>query len=337
MPSVNKAGHETYVQRYCSLFPGNLLEACRVGVYEHSGVARDLLVEVLQALGAEVVRLLGRSEAFIPVDTEAIRSEDVELARLWVVEHKLDAVVSTDGDADGPLVSDENGVWLRGDIAGILTAQYLNARAVVTPVSSNTAVELCSAFDQVKRTRIGSPYVIAGMQQAMQDFSNGVVGYEANGGFLQATPITLFDHELSPLPTRDALIVIISVLAQSWEKDISVSELVATLPNRYTHSDRIKAFPNALSRKIIRQLSTGDPGDDAETFSRLFGDYFDDVISVDHTDGVRIAFKNNEIVLFAPPVMRQNYAAIPRLTVQSRLWKSAGYACLSWRDGKVST
>ncbi len=67
-------------------------------------------------------------------------------------------------------------------------------------------------FDEVIRTRIGSPYVIEGMLQAMQEHAAAVVGYEANGGFLQATPIELFGRILSPLPTRDALIVILAIL-----------------------------------------------------------------------------------------------------------------------------
>ena len=37
---------------------------------------------------------------------------------------------------------------------------------MVTPVSSNTAVEKSAWFGQVVRTRIGSPYVIEAMQQA---------------------------------------------------------------------------------------------------------------------------------------------------------------------------
>jgi len=295
LPEVNLLGRTTYLNRYCQLFPANLLDGCRVGVYEHSSVARDLMAEVLEALGAEVI-CLGRSEKFIPVDTEAMRPEDSELARQWVPEYRLDSLISTDGDGDRPLVSDEYGVWLRGDIAGILTARYLKAHAVVTPVSSNCAVEKCGWFEQVVRTRIGSPYVIEGMQQAMAEGSAGVVGYEANGGFLQASSIELYNQTLSPLPTRDAVIVIIAILVMSREQGVGISKLVKMLPERYTYSDRIKEFPIEMSKLIISQLSSGLFSQDVKEFRRFFGNSFGPIKFIDYTDGVRFNFNNGDII-----------------------------------------
>jgi phosphomannomutase len=86
------------------------------------------------------------------------------------------------------LVSDEQGEWLRGDVAGILVARFLQIDAVVTPVSSNSAVEKCAIFAQVVRTRIGSPYVISAMQAIKN--AQHIAGYEANGGFLLHTPVS---------------------------------------------------------------------------------------------------------------------------------------------------
>lgn len=299
LPEINSVGRTLYLSRYIDLFPSNLLDGCRVGVYEHSSVARDLISEVLETLGAEVAHL-GRSTQFMPVDTEAIRPEDIELARQWSSEHKFDAIVSTDGDGDRPLISDERGEWLRGDIAGILTARYLKAEAVVTPVSSNSAVEQCDWFEQVVRTRIGSPYVIEGMQDAMVKHPTGVVGYEANGGFLQATPIELFNRTLSPLPTRDAMIVIITILAMSRQHVRSISKLLDKLPKRYTYSGRIKAFPLALSREKIGQLSTGDFVQDSLAFEDLFGSSLGKVSFIDYTDGVRFTLGGGEVVHLRP-------------------------------------
>lgn len=173
----------SYLARYLAFFPAGLLAGFRVGLYEHSTVARDPLQKVLTGLGAEVVPL-GRSTAFVPVDTEAICAEDVALARAWAAEGHFDAIVSADGDGDRPLMSDEQGEWLRGDIAGVLCARYLRAAGVVTPVSSNTAVERSGWFARVLRTRIGSPFVITGMSQLLKEGVDPVMGYEANGGFL---------------------------------------------------------------------------------------------------------------------------------------------------------
>jgi phosphomannomutase len=123
---------------------------------------------------------------FIPVDTEAIRPEDVELARVWAREFGFDAIISTDGDSDRPLLADHTGEWLRGDVLGVLCARALKAQAVITPVSSNTVLERSQAFPVTDRTRIGSPFVIAAMNAQLAGGLAPVVGYEANGGFCWA-------------------------------------------------------------------------------------------------------------------------------------------------------
>ena len=171
-----------YRARYVDFF-GRALEGLTIGVYQHSSVGRNVIGDVLTALGATPVAL-GRSEVFIPVDTEALRPEDVDLAHRWAGERKLDAIVSTDGDADRPLVADETGLFLRGDLVGALTARFLGADAIITPVTSNSALDRPGLFDKVIRTRVGSPYVIAGMMQAKAEGAAIVIGFEANGGVL---------------------------------------------------------------------------------------------------------------------------------------------------------
>jgi phosphomannomutase len=200
-----------YVARYVTVFGSEALVGCRVGVYQHSAVGRDILGDILAAMGADVV-LLGRSETFIPVDTEAVRSEDIDLARQWAAEHRLDAIVSTDGDSDRPLLADEHGEWLRGDVLAMLCAAALGMETVITPVSSNSMVELCHLFRRVERTRIGSPFVIKAMQTAIARGDGMVCGYEANGGFLLGSDLVRAGSRLTALPTRDAVLPIVAVL-----------------------------------------------------------------------------------------------------------------------------
>lgn len=237
---------------------------------------------------------------FIPVDTEAIRTEDRELARKWSAEYGFDAIVSTDGDGDRPLISDENGQWLRGDVAGILCAKYMQADAVVVPVSSNTALEKSGFFPAVYRTRIGSPYVIEGMQQAEADGYQRVVGFEANGGFLTQSELDLKDRTLLPLPSRDPLIVIISLLAQTKQQQIPLSSLLSTLLQRYTFSDRLTSFPVTTSHKILDYFSTQDEQTNRAQIEESFGPHFGQVDSVNRTDGLRIIFDTQEIVHLRP-------------------------------------
>jgi phosphomannomutase len=299
LPPVQTEAAEAYVGRYLDFFPPDTLAGLRIGLYEHSSVARDAFHAVLTGLGAEVVRL-GRAGIFIPVDTEAIRPEDVILAEEWAAGGGFDALVSADGDGDRPLVADARGQWLRGDIAGILCARELGAVGVVTPVSSNTAVERCGWFDAVLRTRIGSPYVIAGMQSLCARGIAPVVGYEANGGFLIQSDIRRDGRLLPALPTRDAVIVAVGILAAARRRGLPVAALTGELPARYTYSDRIKNFPTELSRDRLRHFATGDSGADRVAVATVFAPAFGAVAGVDHTDGVRITFTSGEVAHLRP-------------------------------------
>jgi phosphomannomutase len=290
---------DLYVNRYLDFFPPRCLEGKRIGIYQHSAVGRDLVVSILSGLGADVTPL-GYSDDFIPVDTEAIRPEDIDLARGWAERYHFDSIVSTDGDSDRPLISDEKGTWLRGDVAGILCAAYLGADTVVTPVSSNSAVEKCGFFRRVVRTKIGSPYVIEGMQKALETGAQIVLGYEANGGVLLASDIVKSGKVLRALPTRDAMILLITVLLLSIEKRQCVSGLLAGLPRRYTSSDRLRDFPTERSRARIADLCCGDIERDRETLENVFGEYFGSVVSVDRTDGIRVTFESGEVVHLRP-------------------------------------
>lgn len=299
LPPLDPEARIEYVERYRRFFGANALTGLSIGLYEHSSVARDVLHGILEALGAQVTSL-ARSDKFIPVDTEAIRPEDRELALGWAAKHGFSAVVSTDGDGDRPLISDEKGNWLRGDVAGILCARLLGAQAVATPISSNTAVERTDWFEKVERTRIGSPFVIAAMEEMVKSGYEGVVGYEANGGFLTATPIRFDSEVLAPLPTRDAAIVIIAILAMARAKGCLVSELVRDLPRRYTVSDRVKAFPTRLAREKLSLLIATDKKGQYPAIDTEFGASLGEVERVNTTDGVRITFSSGEIVHFRP-------------------------------------
>lgn len=279
-----------YIQRYVNFFGTAALTGMRIAVYEHSSVARDVLREILQELGAEVISL-GRTDNFVPIDTEAIRPEDIAQAKLWAQSHVFDAILSTDGDGDRPMIGDENGQWLRGDIVGVLCAQYLAANTVVTPVSSNTAAELCGRFSQVIRTRIGSPYVIAAMEDAGERLGPVVVGYEANGGFLLASDVIRDGRKLKALPTRDAILPMLALLRLARTEGNALSQLSQTLPARYTSSNRLPNFASALSLQLLTTFKQ-----DLPKTARLLAPDAGNIIEINVVDGLRLSFKNGDII-----------------------------------------
>lgn len=294
LPPPSPTALEAYRRRYLGAFPKDALGGLRIGVYGHSAVGRDFLVELYSAFGAEVMAL-GFSDQFVPVDTEAIRPQDVELAAGWARQHRLDALVSTDGDSDRPLTADENGRFIRGDVSGILVAQFLGADAVALPVSCNTALEGSKLVTQVKRTKIGSPFVIAGMQELSQKGASGIVGYEANGGFLTYSSFEIPNGStLASLPTRDAVIVHLALLVESKNKKITLSELCARLPQRFTASDRDQSFATARSQALLaRLLKMSD--EEVQTALEL-----GPLDSRDTTDGLRLCFQSGEVLHLRP-------------------------------------
>ena len=320
LPAEDPAGYRAYVARYLDFFPAGCLAGMSIGLYEHSSVAREALYEVLTGLGARVERL-GRSEVFIPVDTEAIRPEDVRLGREWAATGRYQALVSADGDGDRPLIGDERGDWLRGDITGILCARYLGAQGVATPVSCNTALEKTGWFPVVRRTRIGSPFVIEGMMALKAAGLAPVVGYEANGGFLTATDLVRDGRRLSALPTRDALLVPIALLLAARDQGLSLSALASSLPPRFTASDRLKDFPTALSQARLHPLGIGDGVSDLAAAEELFGACFGPVAAIDTTDGVRLTFATGEIAHLRPSGNAPELRAYTEADSLERAWE----------------
>lgn len=264
------------------------LRGKRIGLYQHSAVGRDMMANLLSDLGAEVISL-GRSNAFIPIDTEAVSPALREQLQDWAHAYDCDAIISTDADGDRPLLTDETGVVVPGDILGQVTAASLKAAHVVTPVSSNTGVEALGCFDQVTRTKIGSPYVIA----AMSDVAKDTVGYEANGGFLLGYAAQGPTAKIASLMTRDALLPILAVLHAA--QDIGVAALVAQQPARFTATDRLEGVEPAQSKRFVETIAS-----DAQARSAFLNVFSDEAVSVDRTDGVRVTLASGRIVHMRP-------------------------------------
>lgn len=348
LPPVETAAPEAYLRRYTGFFGPRSLAGKRVLVYQHSAVGGDLLVEVLRQLGAETIPA-GRSESFVPIDTENIDDAQLRLlaslaADAWLSHGPLDALVSTDGDSDRPLVLGVDPApgegpgrvcFFGGDLVGMVVARFLGADAVVVPITCNDAVDRGPLKDVLEpKTRIGSPHVIAGMEHARAKGRQAVCGWEANGGFLTGSDITCRGKRLPALPTRDAFLPILAVLACAAERNLSLSALFAELPARFSRAALLKNFPRAASCRILNRFSPPDPLvtdvvfatdatlllDDqgravpatpaastallrlrdqlARCFSPALG--FGAIQRLNYIDGVRVAFDNGDIAHFRP-------------------------------------
>lgn len=271
------------------LEPGSL-SGMRLGVYQHSSVAADLLVKVLQSFGASVTPV-GKSDTFVPVDTEAVNAATIATFKDWAREFSLDAIVSTDADADRPLIADENGDLFRGDLIGLATALFLRADIVVTPVTSNSGISKAFGFE-VLRTKVGSPFVIEAME-ASHSAEGIVVGFEANGGVLLGADCSLHGKRLAALPTRDALLPILAVLGMVASTGKTLSRLRELWKLPVCASERLENFPVESSRSLMRRLADRDA---LQRFLAPFGT----VAEVDETDGLRTRMLTGEIIHLRP-------------------------------------
>lgn len=302
-----------YLHRYQNFFAGETLAGKRIMVYQHSAVGRDLLVELLESLGAEVIPA-GRSETFVPIDTENIGDAELGIIQkladeVAAVYDTLDAVVSTDGDSDRPLIlglEAERVHFFGGDLVGMVVAQFLGAGAVVVPISSNDAIDRGALREKLEsKTRIGSPFVIAGMDRARESGKENICGWEANGGFLTGSDFVRNGNRLTALPTRDAFLPILAVLFAATAQNKTLVELFAELPERYSKAALLRPFPRETSEQMIAHLTPGTLHTEADVRRDLEAVFtpeqgFSAVEKVDYTDGVRVYFTNGDVAHLRP-------------------------------------
>jgi phosphomannomutase len=319
LPEEHGGARLAYIERFTDFFQGLSLGGRRLLVYQHSAVGRDLLQEILARLGADSIPA-GRSETFVPIDTENIDAAQLAtiqaLAEQAATEHgPLYAVVSTDGDSDRPLVLGVNPAtgkvhFFGGDLVGMVVAEYLEADAVVVPISCNDAIDrgpLAKVLEP--KTRIGSPFVIAGMEAALRKGKQRVCGWEPNGGFLTASGISRNGAVLPALLTRDSVLPILGALFAAAESGLPLEDLFARLPQRFSRAALLKHFPRAAGLAIVARFSPrSNPPQEPELagiFAQLAKFFtpalgFGVIVHIDWTDGVRVLFDNGEVAHIRP-------------------------------------
>jgi phosphomannomutase len=292
LPVPTTEAADAYLDRYTTFFAGKSLNGRKVLVYQHSSVGRDLLVDLLTRLGAQVTPA-GRNDVFVPIDTENIEASQLEAIQSLVTEPYV-AVASIDGDSDRPLLlgvdADQKVRFFGGDLLGMIVAQYLQADAVVVPISCNDAIDrgpLASVTEP--KTKIGSPFVIAGMDAARASGKKVVCGWEANGGFLLGSDI----GNLKALATRDAFLPLLCALFAAGDEPLAAQ--FDRLPARFSKAALLKEFPRPTSMKILEVLH---PGTIEKFFTSAHG--FTALSRIDTTDGVRMIFSNGDVAHIRP-------------------------------------
>lgn len=326
--SEEKNALSEFQKRYTDIFPSNTFVGKKIVLYEQSAVGRDLLKNVLVSLGAEVI-CFGRSDKFISIDTEKMPDSVINLLKQLAREFQPFAIVSTDGDSDRPILADENGSFLLGDLLGTLVSLYLKPDfAFLTATCDDAAkVTLEKSDIKVDLTKVGSPYLIAFMNKKLSENPNAkVVSWERNGGYLLGSNLIVNNKILSSLPTRDSILPILIAIIFAVEEGVPLSSLInSKLSHRFNFSDAIndktkgcEYYDAHLGETIIDSfspknfdikeldLTSENINQEAKDIKLRLELYFNstlgytEIVSINYLDGVRISFLNSDIVHIRP-------------------------------------
>ena len=190
-------------------------------------------------------------------------------------------------------MTDETGEPLRGDLLGLIGARFLSAGVLVTPVTSNSGIEAAGKFDVI-RTKVGSPFVIAGMDEALRAGKSGVMGFEANGGLLTGSPFKVEGGEIDALPTRDSFLPILAVLSLAAVDKKPLSEIASGFRLPVAAADRLEHFPVETSAALMAELRASD-----ENLAAFLAP-ISAVAGKSDIDGLRVTLADRRVVHFRP-------------------------------------
>lgn len=160
----------------------------RIVVDCSNGAASQIAPEAFRRLGAEVIAIHAEPNGKnINLNCGALYPEVVSAA---VLEHKADAGVTLDGDADRVMLADRRGRVADGDVLLVLLARALAGSrelpgsSVVTTVMANYGLELALEALGLKviRTPVGDRHVVAEMLR-----SGCILGGEQSGHIIHLT------------------------------------------------------------------------------------------------------------------------------------------------------
>ena len=251
---------ERYLDYLLSTLPsGQPLSGLRVVVDCAHGSASAFAPRLLRRAGADVITI-GADPDGLNIN-EGCGSTHLEVLAAAVVEHRADAGIAHDGDADRCLAVDASGAIVDGDqILAVLAlalrdAGRLPGDTVVATVMSNLGFRLAmrEAGISMIETPVGDRYLIA----AMLD------GKYALGGE-QSGHVIMLDHAT----TGDGMLTALHLLAQMTAQGATLAALAAAMTRypqvliniRGVDKARAAAAPSLAAAVAAAEAELGDSG-----------------------------------------------------------------------------
>ena len=222
------------------------LAGLRVVVDCAHGAASMFAPGLLRRAGAEVIEI-GTAPDGLNIN-EGCGSTHLDQLAAAVVEHRADAGIAHDGDADRCLAVDATGQVIDGDqILAVLALALrdegrLAGDTVVATVMSNLGFRqaMRQAGISVVETPVGDRYLIAAMLDG-----KFVLGGEQSGH------IIMLDHAT----TGDGLLTALQLLAQMARRDVPLADLAAVMTRYPQELINIKGVDKSLvaSSGVLRE------------------------------------------------------------------------------------
>lgn len=209
----------------------------RIAVDCANGAQSIFIPGLLESFGVQVIRVNCRvQDEFIARDTDTDDKASIEELKATVLRERADFGIAYDGDGDRVVFVDELGQFVQGEYTCSLVARSLTTPVIVTTISASQVVETLGK--KVVRTKVGSPYVIAGMKD-----SGSFFGFEPNGG-------AIFGNIMY---TRDGGAMTIKLLNLFAQFRGTFSKFVAQIPRFYMLRTKVNC-PTKLNEKILQKV-----------------------------------------------------------------------------------
>jgi phosphoglucosamine mutase len=242
-----------------TLPPGRPLSGLRVVVDCAHGSASAFAPRLLRRAGADVIAI-GADPDGLNIN-DGCGSTHLEVLAAAVVEHRADAGIAHDGDADRCLAVDASGAIVDGDqILAVLAlalrdAGRLAGDTVVATVMSNLGFRLAMQQAGIKmvETPVGDRYLVAAMLDGK--FS---LGGEQSGH------VVMLDHAT----TGDGMLTALHLLAQMAAQGAPLAGLTAVMTRypqvllniRDVDKARAAAAPSVAAAVAAAEAELGDSG-----------------------------------------------------------------------------
>ena len=204
------------------------------------GAQCNVMPLVLRELGYEVITINSQPDGYFPGRNPEPTEKTMDNLIKVMKSLNADFGVALDGDGDRSIFVGDGGKFLMGDITAAVIADAMEAKKVVTPISSSSLIDWVVKKNngQVIKTKVGAADVVAETQKQGADFA-----FEENGGCI-FPQINL---------CRDGGLATVYLLNILTKKGKTLSEIISELPEYHQIKSKVECS-DELKPKLTEKV-----------------------------------------------------------------------------------